>query len=507
MIEYAAVILLVAAIVSVVMDAGIGDRVAAEIERALKGVSGEETAAGHDPTELAGDDIDPGGTADHGAETTGLPGDATTREYSRTHSTDFPVDEDGEPLILAPGDEVTPKGLGEVDEDDPPVQRFLDALADGAGNDVGGVIEGIGELLTDPVGSLGDSWDAIAEDPLGLILSQELRDAWDRGDWPAAFGYGVWDIGSSLVGGVGLLLKGGKAATKTPQGGGSKPPDGNGSDKDSGQKSDKEDSSNDEKKNEDNRAAGCKTGNSFLPGTPVLLADGTSAPIEDIAVGSDVWAFDPLTGEEGPRSVTATITGSGEKTLVEITIADDNGDTGSVTATDEHPFWAPEKGKWVDAIDLDPGTWLRSSNGTWVQVTAVQTSRASDQNVHNFTVDGISTYYVAAPGMDILVHNNDCPPPMLDDQSEKYVRDKHMPGGPLVTPDKSLFRSDVDLDALVEAAESTPARGPNRNGNYERDVTASEIIGNKSQNAGGDPTRRYRVVQDKWGGVITMHPL
>src|SRR5690606_9822429 len=41
-------------------------------------------------------------------------------------------------------------------------------------------------------------------------------------------------------------------------------------------------------------------GNSFVPGTLVLLADGTYAPIETITVGDDVWAFDPRTGTEGP---------------------------------------------------------------------------------------------------------------------------------------------------------------------------------------------------------------
>ncbi|WP_420160887.1 polymorphic toxin-type HINT domain-containing protein [Nocardiopsis sp. CNT-189] len=60
----------------------------------------------------------------------------------------------------------------------------------------------------------------------------------------------------------------------------------------------------------------------------------------------------------------------------------------------EHPFWAPEAARWVDAIDLEPGTWLRTSAGTWTQVTATEVHRADDQQVHNLTVDDLHTYYV-----------------------------------------------------------------------------------------------------------------
>ncbi|MFW5419786.1 hypothetical protein J0910_24510 [Nocardiopsis sp. CNT-189] len=108
----------------------------------------------------------------------------------------------------------------------------------------------------------------------------------------------------------------------------------------------------------------------------------------------------------GPREVTDTITGDGPKTLVDITTDDGSGNTGTVTATDEHPFWAPEPARWVDAIDLQPGTWLRTSAGTWTQVTATEVHRADDQQVHNLTVDDLHTYYVLADGMPALVHND-----------------------------------------------------------------------------------------------------
>ncbi|GAA1103037.1 hypothetical protein GCM10009605_43400 [Nocardiopsis composta] len=72
----------------------------------------------------------------------------------------------------------------------------------------------------------------------------------------------------------------------------------------------------------------CKVGNSFLPDTRVLMADGGAVPIEDVAAGDEVLAFDPLTGTEGPREVTGTISGSGAKTLVDVAVDDGRGGRG-----------------------------------------------------------------------------------------------------------------------------------------------------------------------------------
>lgn len=96
---------------------------------------------------------------------------------------------------------------------------------------------------------------------------------------------------------------------------------------------------------------------------------------------------------------------------------------------------------------------------------------------------------------------------MLDDKSEAYIRGKHMPGGEEVTSDKSIFNHDVDLDQLVEESAKHPAVGPNKSGNYERLVDAGRPIGKLSKNYHNEmPTNWYTVVQDKWGGVITMYP-
>jgi Flp pilus assembly pilin Flp len=149
----------------------------------------------------------------------------------------------------------------------------------------------------------------------------------------------------------------------------------------------------------------CAPGNSFVPGTAVLLADGTTAPIEDVVVGAEVLAFDPLTGEEGPRQVIDTITGDGAKTLVTLTIDTGDGTTDTLTASDEHPFWVPDEATWVDAIDLTVGDHLRGATGAWAEVTEVRTRTLEDQQVHNLSVAGIPTYYVSSGESSALVHN------------------------------------------------------------------------------------------------------
>jgi RHS repeat-associated protein len=180
----------------------------------------------------------------------------------------------------------------------------------------------------------------------------------------------------------------------------------------------------------------CPLGNSFVPGTRVVMADGSTKPIEEVDVGEEVLATDPETGERNARTVLATIIGSGSKHLVEITVAPttereapDEG-TGSeaegeqaeqsgipgpvaagdvVIATDGHPFWVPDLEQWVDAVDLAPGMWLQTSSGTWVQVSAVQ-AWTQAATVHNLTVQGVHTFHVTAGSLDVLNHNaSTCP--------------------------------------------------------------------------------------------------
>ncbi|MER5333983.1 ricin-type beta-trefoil lectin domain protein [Micromonospora sp. NPDC002717] len=148
--------------------------------------------------------------------------------------------------------------------------------------------------------------------------------------------------------------------------------------------------------------------NSFVPGTKVLMADGSTKPIEDVKPGDKVQATDPETGRTEVETVTATIKGDGVKHLVKVTI-DTDGERGSntaeVTATDGHPFWVPELGEWIDATDLRSGQWLQTSAGTYVQITAILRWSVPQAIVHNLTIANIHTYYVLAGATPVLVHN------------------------------------------------------------------------------------------------------
>ncbi len=162
-------------------------------------------------------------------------------------------------------------------------------------------------------------------------------------------------------------------------------------------------------------ASGCKS--SFVPGTKVLMADGSLKPIEKIKVGDKVLATDPETGKTEAKPVTALIGSSGEKRLAQISVTTGKGKsskTGTVLATDRHPFWVEDERRWVDAGQLQPGMWLRTSAGTFIQVTVIETRLSQKRRVHNLTIADIHTYYVSSGNHDILVHNagigGDCEP-------------------------------------------------------------------------------------------------
>lgn len=150
----------------------------------------------------------------------------------------------------------------------------------------------------------------------------------------------------------------------------------------------------------------CST-HSFLPGTLVLMGDGTSKPIEEIKAGDEVLSTDPETGKSTVETVKAPLVDRDEKHLVRVTIDSDGTsgtETAQITATDGHPFWVPSLGEWLDATNLIAGQSLSNGTGT-VRIVAVNryTERAT---VHNLTVTGPHTYYVVADGTAVLVHNS-----------------------------------------------------------------------------------------------------
>ncbi|RDG40132.1 hypothetical protein DVH02_00270 [Streptomyces corynorhini] len=156
----------------------------------------------------------------------------------------------------------------------------------------------------------------------------------------------------------------------------------------------------------------CPVAHSFLPGTPVLLADGTRAPIEEVRVGDLVRATDPLTGRTLARPVTRTFTTHADKEFTRLTVRTDTG-TAVVTATDTHPFYLTDRRRWRDAGDIRPGALLLAERGTTLKVLGAR-HYVRRRTTHDLTVEGLHTYYVGVGTAAALVHNNNCEWPVAD---------------------------------------------------------------------------------------------
>ncbi|WP_244375389.1 pre-toxin TG domain-containing protein [Streptomyces ficellus] len=151
--------------------------------------------------------------------------------------------------------------------------------------------------------------------------------------------------------------------------------------------------------------------NSFPASTPVLMANGSHKPIEEVRAGDLVLATDPggdteLTVPRPVQSVPFTSSYT-DKAFVRLTVTAGEGDalqSGTVTSTENHRYWLPERGAWIPAGELRPGDRLRSPEGGAVTVAA--TDRTDErQDTYDLDVSGIDSYYVQVGTEDVLVHN------------------------------------------------------------------------------------------------------
>ena len=221
----------------------------------------------------------------------------------------------------------------------------------------------------------------------------------------------------------------------------------------------------------------CTPFNSFDGDTDVLMADGTTKPIRDIQAGDQVLATDPETGETGPRTVTASIVGSGDKQLVDITITTPDGPA-TLTATGGHPFWDAADRTWTDADQLTSSDRLQTPTGTLLPVTTTRTYQRTD-TVHNLTVADLHTYYVLAGATPVLVHN--C-------------------GGTLLGRARELYSTRKDAKSTVAVAQVR-----NRNtGEFETWVATEEDILPDEWRGGNAPLRGERYIIGKGHAEATI---
>ncbi|WP_455711368.1 polymorphic toxin-type HINT domain-containing protein [Streptomyces gardneri] len=142
---------------------------------------------------------------------------------------------------------------------------------------------------------------------------------------------------------------------------------------------------------------------SFLPGTEVLMGDGTRKKIEEVKTGDTILTTDTRTGENQRKKVAETILTESDKDFTELTVATKDGER-VIIATDTHPFWVPVLDSWIAAGDLNAGQSLRTSAGSYVQIVAVK-RYAKQQRTHDLTIEDIHAYYVLAGETPVLVHN------------------------------------------------------------------------------------------------------
>ena len=141
--------------------------------------------------------------------------------------------------------------------------------------------------------------------------------------------------------------------------------------------------------------------NSFSADTHVVLADGTTTHIADVAVGDHVLAWDLDTGTAVSREVAATLPHT--DWLLEAHFSD-----GSVLeVTEDHRFWSVTDTDWVELQHLDTTDILLTPDGATVTVDWLDWDAGAVAPAWDLTVDDVHNFFVAAdPNAEpVLVHN------------------------------------------------------------------------------------------------------
>ncbi|MFI9381437.1 RHS repeat-associated core domain-containing protein [Kutzneria sp. NPDC052558] len=150
--------------------------------------------------------------------------------------------------------------------------------------------------------------------------------------------------------------------------------------------------------------------NSFAAGTAVLMADGSSKPIQDVRVGDRITNKDPDTGQVQTHNVVATHITDDDHDFVDLTVQTPSG-TSTITVTANHLFWDATASSWVEAANLHVSDQLDSAAGNHASVLASR-RYVSAMRTYNMTVDSVHTFYVFVGLATVLVHN--CGPGDMD---------------------------------------------------------------------------------------------
>ncbi|MCP2337527.1 RHS repeat-associated core domain-containing protein [Actinomadura rupiterrae] len=246
--------------------------------------------------------------------------------------------------------------------------------------------------------------------------------------------------------------------------------------------------------------------NSFVVGTRVLLADGTTKPIEKVRVGDKVLATDPKTGRTRPQKVIAAFGGSNYDHLIKINIVGDGTprSTGVIIATEHHRFWDPAHHRWVRADQLTPGATLRTPQGHTAHVNLVITV-TSHPEVHDLTIANDHTFYAEAGGTAVLVHNEEC---VIGRDISRQKQGRHLQGDRLYNGGGYFVDID-DAQSVLDAYHQGTATvlGTTRTGNTV--VRYDGVTGFNNNPASGyvdQPTNVYMIKGSKSPSVVPINP-
>ncbi|WP_066953236.1 Hint domain-containing protein [Streptomyces lushanensis] len=423
-IEYVGLVVVVAAIVGALVTTGVGPTLAEGIGTQVCRITGGSDCGGGGggETEAVGEQDDPGADDPPGDPASDIGGADGTGGTGGTDETD--TGDSGDPGELDAG-EKTPTQI----DYETALKELQDAqAAERADSDKAKeAAEELAKILADELG-ITDALDCVTKGDMGACtetLVNVLLSLVGGAVGKLAAKYGApwkWKKAVELVGklkkhgddlydGIKGLIKNRKRVGEAEDGLA-----------DAKRKLDAEKAKDADKpgRKPENEPATCPVRHSFLPGTPVLLADGRRTAIERVPVGALVLATDPVTGVTRPRPVVRTITTHDDKDFTRLTVATASGPA-VITATDTHPFWLSDRNRWADAGEITPGDELRTPSGTAMPVVAVahHTQRRTTQDL---TVAGIHTYYVLVGSAPALVHNQDICDPLTREQLDEAYR-------------------------------------------------------------------------------------
>ena len=147
--------------------------------------------------------------------------------------------------------------------------------------------------------------------------------------------------------------------------------------------------------------AGC--GLSFAAATPVLLADGSTKPISQIATEDKVVATDTATGKNQTEPVLAVMVNQ-DTDLYNLTIQS-GGTTSVIHTTGNHPFWDQTTHAWTQAGKLHPGDHLQTPGLNLATVVSGITPAVTSGAMWDLTVSTDHDFYITTSAAAVLVHN------------------------------------------------------------------------------------------------------